>query len=88
MTPENTPDPQKFWISDVAYAQYFRMSFAIHAAYWHEDLNAEEWRLHQSVADRCSTRLSDVDRPQATDILVGSERQSGNGRRDCVGGAH
>jgi hypothetical protein len=37
MTPEATPNPQKHWIADVPYTQYFRRPFAIHAAYWHED---------------------------------------------------
>ncbi len=37
MTPEETADPEKFWIADVPYTQYFRAPFAIHTAYWHED---------------------------------------------------
>jgi len=37
MTPEDKPDPEKFWIADVPYTQYFRAPFAIHTAYWHED---------------------------------------------------
>ena len=37
MTPENKPFPEKNWISDVPYTLYFRMPFAIHGAYWHED---------------------------------------------------
>ncbi|MBI5533370.1 MAG: L,D-transpeptidase [Deltaproteobacteria bacterium] len=37
MTPEKTPFPEKSWIADVPYTLYFRMPFAIHGAYWHED---------------------------------------------------
>jgi len=37
MTPENKPFPEKNWIADVPYTLYFRMPFAIHGAYWHED---------------------------------------------------
>ena len=37
MTPEGTPNPEKHWIADVGYTQYFRRPFAIHTAYWHED---------------------------------------------------
>ncbi len=37
MTPEGIPNPQKHWIQDVPYTQYFRRPFAIHTAYWHED---------------------------------------------------
>jgi lipoprotein-anchoring transpeptidase ErfK/SrfK len=37
MTPEKTPFPVKNWIADVPYTLYFRMPFAIHGAYWHED---------------------------------------------------
>ena len=36
MSPEKG-EPQKFWISDVPYTQYFRAPFALHVAYWHED---------------------------------------------------
>lgn len=28
---------RKFWIDDVPYAQYFRIPFALHTAYWHDD---------------------------------------------------
>jgi lipoprotein-anchoring transpeptidase ErfK/SrfK len=37
MTPEKTPFPEKNWIADVPHTLYFRMPFAIHGAYWHED---------------------------------------------------
>lgn len=37
MTPENKQFPEKNWIADVPYTLYFRMPFAIHGAYWHED---------------------------------------------------
>ena len=37
MTSEDSPDPSRFWISDVPWVQYFRPPFAIHSAYWHED---------------------------------------------------
>lgn len=37
MTPEGVPNPQKHWVQDVPYTQYFQRPFAIHTAYWHED---------------------------------------------------
>jgi hypothetical protein len=37
MSSEDHPEPEKFWIADVPFAQYFRPPFAIHATYWHED---------------------------------------------------
>jgi lipoprotein-anchoring transpeptidase ErfK/SrfK len=37
MTPEERSDPEKFWIADVPFTQYFRPPFAIHTTYWHED---------------------------------------------------
>src|SRR6185503_434246 len=37
MTSEDQPDPDKFWIADVPFTQYFRTPFAIHTTYWHED---------------------------------------------------
>ena len=40
MTPESVPNPQKHWIQDVPYTQYFIRPFAIHTAYWHEDFGA------------------------------------------------
>ena len=36
MSPEKG-EPEKFWIADVPWTQYFRAPFAIHTAYWHED---------------------------------------------------
>lgn len=40
MTSEASPEPDKFWISDVPHAQYFRTPYAIHSAYWHEDFGS------------------------------------------------
>ena len=40
MTSEASPEPDKFWISDVPHTQYFRTPYAIHAAYWHEDFGS------------------------------------------------
>lgn len=39
MSPQkNRPtDERTFWMSDVPYAQYFSIPFALHTAYWHED---------------------------------------------------
>jgi lipoprotein-anchoring transpeptidase ErfK/SrfK len=39
MSPQkDRPETRRtFWIAEVPFAQYFRIPFALHASYWHED---------------------------------------------------
>jgi hypothetical protein len=39
MSPQkDKPETERtFWIAEVPHAQYFRIPFALHTAYWHDD---------------------------------------------------
>jgi hypothetical protein len=72
MTPEDRPDPEKAWIDDVPYIQYFRPPYAIHTTYWHEDFGMPKSGGCINVSPRDARYLFGETSPRVPDDWEGA----------------
>jgi hypothetical protein len=72
MTPEDRPDPEKTWIDDVPYVQYFRPPYAIHTTYWHEDFGMPKSGGCINVSPRDARYLFGQTEPRVPDDWQGA----------------
>ncbi len=79
MSPEATPNPEKHWIADVGYTQYFRPPFAIHMAYWHEDFGNPKSGGCINLSPQDARRVFEWTAPSVPDEWSGAASYAANG---------